>query len=87
MLNTKKIRADFNILNGKNGPAPIYFDSACMSLKPNQVVEAMNEYYFNYPACALRSSHKLSNKATEKVKEARKIIAKFINANSDDEFV
>jgi len=87
MLNIDKIRADFNILNGKNGPVPIYLDSACMSLKPNQVVEAMNDYYFNFPACAGRSSHKLGDKVTKKIKEARQLVAKFINAKDEAEII
>jgi len=64
MLNTDKIRADFTIFNQEKGTTPIYFDSACMSLKPQQVVEAMNDYYLNYPACAGRSSHKLGDQTT-----------------------
>lgn len=87
MLNVDKIRADFNILNQKNGSTPIYFDSACMSLKPNKVIEAMNDYYFNYPACAGRSSHKMGDKVTKKVKETRQLIAKFINANNENEII
>ncbi|MFA5109347.1 MAG: aminotransferase class V-fold PLP-dependent enzyme [Patescibacteria group bacterium] len=81
-MNIEKIRQDFPILNNKmNGKPVVYFDSACMSLKPKQVVEAMNEYYFEYPACAGRSSHKLGEMATRKVKEARQILARFINAD------
>lgn len=87
MLNIDKIRADFNILNQKDGATPIYLDSACMSLKPNQVIEAMNDYYFNFPACAGRSSHKLGDKVTKKIKETRQIIAKFINANDENEII
>ena len=87
MLNIDKIRADFNLFSSKGKSMPVYFDSACMSLKPNSVVEAMNDYYFNYPACAGRSPHKLGDKVTKKVKEARGIIAKFINADSENEIV
>jgi cysteine desulfurase/selenocysteine lyase len=87
MLNTDKIRADFNILNPKNGSVPVYLDSACMSLKPNQVIEAMNDYYFNYPACAGRSSHKLGEKVTKKVKETRQLLAKLINAKNENEII
>lgn len=86
MLNTEKIRADFNIFNKKDGVTPVYLDSACMSFKPNQVVDAMNDYYFNYPACD-RSLHKLGDKVTKKVKEARVIVAKFINAKSEKEII
>ncbi len=85
MLNTNKIRSDFKLLSGEK--KPVYFDSACMSLKPNTVVEAMNEYYFSYPACAGRSSHKLGDKATKKVKETRELIANFINAKSEKEII
>ncbi|MBI2627478.1 aminotransferase class V-fold PLP-dependent enzyme [Candidatus Nomurabacteria bacterium] len=87
MLDTDKIRADFSILKKKNGATPIYFDSACMSLKPDKVVETMNDYYFNYPACAGRSSHKMGDKVTKKIKETRQLIAKFINANSENEII
>jgi len=86
MLDIEKIRADFNILSKKNGVIPIYLDSACMSLKPNQVVEAMNDYYFNFPACD-RSLHKLGGTVTKKVKEARELVAKFINAKNESEII
>ncbi len=85
MLNIDKIRSDFKLLGSKN--TPIYFDSACMSLKPDRVVEVMNEYYFLYPACAGRSSHKLADKATKKVKETRQLVAKFINASNEKEII
>jgi cysteine desulfurase/selenocysteine lyase len=85
MLNTDKIRSDFKLLGGKN--VPVYFDSACMSLKPNSVVDAMNEYYYEFPACTNRSPHKMGQKATKKVDEARKSIAKFINSNSEKEII
>lgn len=85
MLNTEKIRADFKILEGKN--TPIYFDSACMSLKPDSVVQAMNEYYEKYPACGLRSSHKMSLEVTKKIKEVRKEVAKFIGTKDENEII
>lgn len=83
MKNIEKIRSDFKFLAKKEG-APIYFDNACMSLKPESVVSAMEEYYKDYPACGGRSSHKYSEKVTKKVKEARNIIAKFIGAKDDE---
>ena len=77
-MNLKKIRKDFPLLVQKE--PPIYFDSACVTLKPIQVIETLNDYYKNYPACAGRSNHKLGNKVTEEYKKARKTIAKFIGA-------
>lgn len=82
MKNIDQIRQDFKFLKGENSPT--YFDNACMSLKPDSVVSAMNEYYEEFPACGGRSSHKYSLKVTQKVKEARGYIAKFINANSEE---
>jgi cysteine desulfurase/selenocysteine lyase len=87
MLNPEQIRADFNILSPQNGSKTIYLDSACMSLKPQTVIDAMNEYYLNFPACAGRSSHKLGDKVTKKVKEARGLVSKFINTKKEEEII
>ncbi|KKP31947.1 MAG: hypothetical protein A2312_00300 [Candidatus Staskawiczbacteria bacterium RIFOXYB2_FULL_32_9] len=85
MLDYEKIKVDFPLLTKQiNNKNIIYFDSACMSLKPRQVVEAMNEYYLEFPACAGRSSHKLGNIVTKKIRESRQIVAKFINANENE---
>jgi cysteine desulfurase/selenocysteine lyase len=85
MLNYEKIKNDFPLLNKPVKEKPVvYFDSACMSLKPKQVIEAMNEYYFDFPACSGRSSHKLGELVTKKIKEARRIVANFINADEQE---
>lgn len=87
-MDLEKIRRDFPILQERiSGKPIIYMDSACMSLRPVQVVEAMNEYYHNFPACAGRSIHKLGSKVTEKYGEARETVAKFINARKAGEVV
>jgi cysteine desulfurase/selenocysteine lyase len=87
-MNVEKIRADFPILQQKiKGKPIIYFDNACVTLKPRQVIDAMNEYYENYPACADRSIHKLSNKVDEEYHKAREKIAKFIGAKKTEEII
>ena len=87
-MNIEKIRQDFPVLSRKiNGKPIIYFDNSCMTLRPRQVVDAMNEYYNNYPACALRSLHKLSKEATEKVSDSRKEVYKFINSKKVEEVI
>ena len=92
-MNIQQIREDFTILQSeinekKTGNKPIiYFDNACMSLKPKQVVDKINQYYNEYPACAERSHHKLGKKATEEYEESRRIIKKFINAKSEKEII
>ena len=82
-IQAEKIRQDFEIL--KKGI--IYFDSACMSLKPRQVVEKINEYYNEYPACAGRSSHKLGKRLEHEIIIARKKIANFFNAKKPSEII
>jgi len=83
-MNTDKIRADFPIIEKKK---IVYLDSACVALKPKQVVEAISSYYNEFPACAGRSNHTLGQKVTEKVAEARAAIAKFFNAKSPKEII
>ncbi|HIH32272.1 TPA: cysteine desulfurase [Candidatus Woesearchaeota archaeon] len=85
-MNIQKIREDFTILNNPKKPI-IYFDNACMSLKPKHVVDKLNEYYNEYPACVGRSNHSLSERATDEYKNARSSIRKFINARSDKEII
>ncbi len=74
-MNVNKIREDFPVLQ-----KVIYFDNACMSLKPKQVIHALTSYYLDFPACGERSEHQLGKIVTEKVDEARRSVAKFINA-------
>mgnify|MGYP001576036704 CR=1 FL=1 len=78
-MNVNKIREDFPILKKF-----VYLDSACMSLKPKQVIDKINEYYNEYPACAGRSGHSLSNKVNEEIYKTREIIAKFFSTKKDN---
>ncbi len=87
-MNVENIRADFPILKEKlKGKPIVYFDNACMSLRPKQVVDKMNEYYFKYPGCAGRSIHKIGEMVTENYEAARKAVAKFVNAKEEKEIV
>jgi len=84
-LDVKKIREDFPILSRPINNKPIiYFDNACQTLRPIQVINKMNEYYNEYPACVGRSNHKFGERATNEVNEARRRIAKFFNAKENE---
>ena len=84
-MQINKIREDFPALKERiNGMPVIYFDNACMSLKPSCVIEAMQAYYYEYPGCYGRSVHKFGNKTTTKCQAARKKIGNFINADSNE---
>ena len=71
------------------GKVPIYFDSACLALKPKQVRDAMNEYYDNCPACGGhgRSAHWFAGEVGEKTHYAREIMQKLINAKKEEEII
>src|SRR3989344_1197528 len=82
MINPK-IREDFPVLKKD----VIYLDSACMSLKPVQVINKINEYYSEYPGCGERSMHKLGLRVNKEVENARNLIKKFINAKHEEEII
>jgi cysteine desulfurase/selenocysteine lyase len=87
-MDIDKIRQDFPILSKKiNGKSFIYFDSACTSLKPKKVIDAILAYYTEYTGCAGRSVHKFATRTTEEFEKAREKVAKFINAKRPEEVI
>ena len=81
MLDVKKIRKDFPMLDNKimQGHKLVYFDSAATSLKPKCVIEAMNDYYFNYNSNVHRGDYDLAAKADSNYEKTRLTLAKFLN--------
>jgi len=84
-FNVNKVREDFPFIS--NNKDAIYFDNACMSLKPKQVIDKMLEYYTLYTACGGRSHHKFSERVNEEVEKARLEVKKLINARSEKEII
>tara|TARA_Y100000310_G_scaffold345268_1_gene463247 strand:+ start:6631 stop:7863 length:1233 start_codon:yes stop_codon:yes gene_type:complete len=84
-LNTKKIRKDFPILNRLiNNKKLIYLDNAATSQKPNQVLEAMDNFYKNSNANIHRGVHKLAEESTEQYEQAHKKVAESINSSPQE---
>lgn len=75
MLDVYEIRKDFPILE-----KIIYLDSGATTQTPIPVIEAMNDFYYNYAANYGRGAHRLSIKATNAFEDAREIVADFLNA-------
>lgn len=86
MYSVEDIRKDFPMLNGvtMQGKPLIYFDNGATTLKPKSVVEAVCEYLSSYSANAHRGDYDLSHIVDSKFEEARKIVANFINAESNE---
>ena len=88
MIDIKKIRNDFPILNRKiNGNQLIYFDNAATSQTPKVVVDEIANYYYNYNSNIHRGVHKLSQEATDAYEKSRKILQNNFNAKYDHEVI
>ncbi len=62
----------------------VYLDSSNTSLTPNYVIDRINEYLKDYEYNYNRGNNDLSFKINSKVNIARKLVAKFINANEKE---
>jgi cysteine desulfurase/selenocysteine lyase len=87
-MDITSLRSDFPILQQKRkGKSIVYFDNACQSLRPIQVIDAVNSYYTRSSACMGRSMHQLAEEVTQACEESREKIAKFIHASKKEEIV
>ena len=87
-MNLNDIRRDFPLLSPKEtSRAVIYLDSACQSLRPQPVVDAITKYYTEYPACSGRSNHHLAATVSRLVDESRQQLAKMIGAAHEREII
>jgi len=90
-------REDFPALKNRyDGKPPVYFDNACNTLVPKQVIEAITQYYTDFPACGEgRSQHRFAQEVTDRIegnpergiKGSRHTIKEFINAKSGKEII
>ena len=99
-IDVEGIRADFPILDRKvggdvetagEGPdddTPLYYlDNAATSHTPDQVVDAIANYYRGYNANVHRGIHQLSQEASVAYEEAHDTVADFIGAAGREEIV
>lgn len=87
-LNIDKIRAEFPILNKKVGKYPlVYLDNGASSQKPKVVIDRIQRYYDQENANIHRGVHHLSQISTDNYEESRRIIQKFIGAESENEVI
>ncbi|WP_428925291.1 cysteine desulfurase [Marinibacterium sp. SX1] len=88
MYDVARIRQDFPILAREvNGKPLVYLDNGASAQKPKVVIDAVTRAYEMEYANVHRGLHFLSNLATEKYEGVRGIIARFLNAGSEDEIV
>jgi len=88
MYDVATIRNDFPILSRQvNGKPLVYLDNGASAQKPQVVIDAMTRAYSHEYANVHRGLHYLSTVATEKYEAVRGIVARFLNAPSEDEIV
>lgn len=88
VLDVHAIRQDFPVLHQEvHGRPLVYLDNAASSQKPRLVIEALDEYYRRYNANVHRGIHSLSEQASQAYEEARRKVARFINARSPKEVI
>lgn len=80
--NAKKLKKDFPIF--KNNQGLIYLDNASTTQKPKQVIKSIQDFYETTNANIHRGVYDLSQKATKKYEDSKKIIAKFINSSEKE---
>ncbi|WP_313786728.1 aminotransferase class V-fold PLP-dependent enzyme [[Muricauda] lutisoli] len=87
-LDIQAIRKDFPILQREvNGKPLVYLDNAATSQTPQQVIDAIVDYYQRYNANIHRGVHTLSQEATDAYEAARQKIQKHFNIAHSHEVI
>jgi len=87
-LDIDKIRADFPILSREvYGKPLVYLDNAATTQKPRCVMDKIVGMYSTVNANVHRGVHFLSQAATDEHEAARRTVARFIGAASENEIV
>lgn len=62
----------------------VYLDSACQSLRPRPVIDALNRYYTEHNSCGERVKYAWGRKTDELVEETRDLILKYLKLKKKD---
>lgn len=80
--NIVDVRKDFPALSGTmRGKDLIYFDNGATSLKPQVVIESLQEYYTSYSANIHRGVYEMSERATAEYDRAREALYRFLSVD------
>ncbi len=84
-MDVRAVRRDFPIVLGQAGGKPlVYLDSAATSQKPNQVLDALADFYRRSNANVHRALYRLAGEATDKYEQARTKVASLLGAVSEE---
>jgi len=85
----ENLRKDFPILSRtvRDNKPLVYLDNASTTQKPNQVIDAITDYYQNHNANIHRAVYALAEESTEAYETARDKIANFVNIKNRQELI
>ena len=85
----ENLRKDFPILERtvRDNKPLVYLDNASTTQKPNQVIDAITDYYQNHNANIHRAVYALAEEATKAYEETRDKIANFVNIKNRQEII
>ncbi len=87
-IDVEAIRADFPALHQQvSGHPLVYLDNGASTQKPQQVIDAVKDFYERDYSNVHRGIHTLSQRATDKFEAARETVKTFINAKSIAEVI
>jgi cysteine desulfurase/selenocysteine lyase len=72
--------SDFNYLDSQ----AFYFDTACQTLRPRQVIEAENRYYHQFNSCGHRVKYPWGEKTDRIVEDCRLALLDLVGKNPTD---
>ncbi len=84
---TKIVGADSNSDFAYLPDSAVYLDSACQSLRPQPVIDAVNEYYQKFNSCGERVKYQWGLTVDERVAQTRLDILKFLKLSPRKYFV
>ncbi len=89
IFSIEEIRGDFPVLSRRvrDDKKLVYLDNAATTQKPNQVIDAITDYYQNHNSNIHRAVHALAEESTEAFEVTRDKIAKFLNIQNREEIV
>lgn len=81
-----QFKGDFPLLSRtvRDGRPLVYLDSGATSQKPRTVLDAERAFYEHSNAAVHRGAHAIAEEATELYEQARRTIADFVGANSQE---
>lgn len=82
-VNAASVAGDFAYLP----QSAVYFDAACQSLRPQPVIDAVNEYYQKFNSCGERVKYDWGLEVDKRVERTRADILKFLKLSPKKYFV